>query len=65
MKSATASPPTERGKVTAAVIAKHYATTAPTIYKWAREGMIPSIRFQSTIRFDFEAVRSAIEGGAR
>tara|TARA_R110000868_G_scaffold55814_1_gene173328 strand:+ start:41 stop:235 length:195 start_codon:yes stop_codon:yes gene_type:complete len=63
--SVIASPPQERGKVTAAVIARHYSTTAPTIYKWAREGMIPSIRFQSTIRFDFEAVRSAIEGGAR
>lgn len=55
-------PPQERGKVTAAVIAKHYSTTAPTIYKWAKDGKIPSIRFQGTIRFDFDAVRSAIEG---
>lgn len=62
--SAIASPQQERGKTTAAVIARHYSTTAPTIYKWAKEGKIPSIRFQGTIRFDFEAVRQAIEGGA-
>lgn len=51
-------------RVKAATIAKHYDTTAPTIYKWAKEGKIPSIRFQGTIRFDFEAVREAIEGKA-
>jgi excisionase family DNA binding protein len=62
--SAIASPPQERGKTTAAVIARYYSTTAPTIYKWAKEGKIPSIWFQGTIRFDFEAVRQAIEGGA-
>jgi excisionase family DNA binding protein len=54
-----------RGKVKADTIAKYYDTTAPTIYKWAKEGKIPSIRFEGTIRFDFEAVRKAIEGGAR
>ncbi len=61
--SATASPEkTGSGKVKADTIAKYYDTTAPTIYKWAKEGKIPSIRFQGTIRFDFEAVRNAIEG---
>lgn len=50
-------------KVTAKPIARFYSVTEPTIYKWAKEGKIPSIRFQNTIRFDFAAVRQAIEGG--
>lgn len=62
--SATAQPPIEeQGFVTAKPIAKFYKVTEPTIYKWAKQGKIPSTRFQGTIRFDFAAVRSAIEGG--
>lgn len=53
------------GKVKAEAIAKYYDTTAPTIYKWAKDGKIPCIRFGGTVRFDFEAVRNAIEGGAQ
>ena len=62
--TATAQPPTDQqGFVTAKPIAKFYNVTEPTIYKWAKEGKIPHLRFQGTIRFDFAAVRSAIEGG--
>lgn len=60
---ATALPPTGQGRVTAKPIAEFYKVTEPCIYKWAKEGKIPCIRFQGTIRFDFEAVRAAIEGG--
>lgn len=64
--TATALPPTQgQGFVTAKPIAKFYNVTEPTIYRWAKEKKIPSIAFQGTIRFDFEAVRAAIEGGAK
>ena len=55
------------GFVKASELAKLYKTTPPTIYKWAKDGKIPSIAFQGTIRFDLVAVRSVIErnGGAR
>jgi excisionase family DNA binding protein len=36
--------------------------TPPTVYRWANEGHIPSVRFENTIRFNFEAVKAAIEG---
>lgn len=62
MSAATSSPPTGQGFVTAKPIAKFYSVTEPTVYRWASEGKIPSVKFQSTIRFDFEAVRAAIEG---
>jgi excisionase family DNA binding protein len=48
--------------VKASVIAKYYDITPPTVYRWANEGRIPSMRFESTIRFNFEAVKAAIEG---
>jgi excisionase family DNA binding protein len=51
-----------QGFVTAKPIAKFYSVTEPTIYKWAQEGKIPSTKFQGTVRFNFEAVRAAIEG---
>jgi excisionase family DNA binding protein len=62
--SATASalPQQGQGFVTAKPIAKFFSITEPTVYRWAAEGKIPSIRFQGTIRFDFEKVRAAIEG---
>lgn len=65
--SATASLPQAEGQgfVTAKPIAKFYSLTEPTVYRWAKEGKIPSVKFQGTIRFNFEAVRAAIEGGAR
>lgn len=46
----------------ASAIADLYNVTAPTVYRWAKEGLIPSVRFQDTIRFDINAVREAIEG---
>jgi excisionase family DNA binding protein len=51
-----------RRYVKASVIAQYYDITPPTVYRWANEGRIPSMRFESTIRFDFEAVKAAIEG---
>lgn len=61
--SATQSPPTEgQGFVTAKPIAEYYSITQPTVYRWAKEEKIPCIRFEGTIRFDFAAVRAAIEG---
>ena len=62
MSATLSTPQNLQGRVTAKQIAKYYSTTAATIYKWAKDGSIPSIRFQGTIRFDFEAVRAAIEG---
>jgi excisionase family DNA binding protein len=51
-----------RRYVKASVIAQYYDITPPTVYRWANEGRIPSMRFESTIRFNFEAVKAAIEG---
>lgn len=48
--------------VKASYLAKHYKVTEPTIYSWAKRGKLPCIRFQNTIRFNFEAVKAAIEG---
>ena len=53
---------TGRRFVKASVIAQYYDITPPTVYRWANEGCIPSVRFENTIRFDFEAVKAAIEG---
>lgn len=54
-------PPTAAGFVTARHIADFYAVSPPTIYNWAKDDKIPSLRFESTVRFDFNAVRAAIE----
>jgi predicted DNA-binding transcriptional regulator AlpA len=48
--------------IKASALAKRYATTSATIYKWAKQGKIPSVTFQGTVRFDLEAVRAVIEG---
>ncbi len=60
--SAKPLPTIDRPFVKAAAIAKLYNTTPTTIYKWAKEGKIPSVTFQGTVRFDLEAVRAKIEG---
>jgi len=51
--------------VKASDLAKRYKTTPSLIYKWARDGKIPSIQFQGTVRFDLAAVRAVIEGGSK
>jgi len=51
------------GYVTAKPIAKFFLVTQPTIYRWAEKNKIPCIRFEGTVRFDFNAVRLAIEEG--
>ncbi len=56
-------PTTGDGFVTAKHLADFYAVTSPTIYNWAKSDKIPSLRFESTVRFDFYAVRAAIEHG--
>jgi excisionase family DNA binding protein len=48
--------------VKASYLAKHYKVTEPTIYSWAKKGKLPCIKFENTIRFNFEAVKAAIEG---
>ncbi len=60
--SATASIPTGQSFVKASAIAKLYSVTVPTVYLWARTGKIPSVTFESTVRFDLEQVRAVIEG---
>jgi hypothetical protein len=50
--------------VKAKVLAKRYNVTEATIYNWAKSGKIPSVSFCGVIRFDMEAVRAVIEGGA-
>jgi excisionase family DNA binding protein len=62
MSLITCSPKSGRRYVKASVIAQYYDITPPTVYRWANEGRIPSMRFESTIRFNFEAVKAAIEG---
>jgi len=47
--------------IKASAIASIYNVTAPTVYRWAKMGLIPSVRFQDTIRFDLDATRAAIE----
>lgn len=60
--TASAPNPTTPAFVKASTLAKRYATTSATIYKWAKQGKIPSVTFQGTVRFDLEAVRAVIEG---
>ena len=43
-------------------IAEIYGVTVPCVFKWARDGKIPSVSFETTRRFDLEAVRAVIEG---
>jgi excisionase family DNA binding protein len=62
MSHICATQPQGPGFVTANPIAKFYSVTEATVYRWAKEGKIPSTKFQGTIRFDFEAVRAAVEG---
>jgi excisionase family DNA binding protein len=61
MSDTCATPPPEPGFVTANPIAKFYSVTEATVYRWAKQGKIPSTKFQGTIRFNFEAVRAAVE----
>ena len=62
-KTCVASPPGQLF-VKANEVAKIYNVTPATIFLWARQGKIPSVKFQETVRFDLAAVRATIEGGA-
>ncbi|MGC4017530.1 MAG: hypothetical protein QM755_23895 [Luteolibacter sp.] len=41
-------------------IAKHFAVTEACISNWARDEVIPCVRIQGTIRFNFEEVLAAV-----
>lgn len=62
MTTSNAATLTEPPRVNAKVIADFYSVAVPTIYKWAKEGKIPSVKFEDTVRFDMAAVRAVIEG---
>ena len=51
----------KRRRVRASFIAAEYDVTDRHVYKLAEAGVIPSIRFGKTVRFDPEAVRKALE----
>lgn len=51
-----------KGFVTAKPIAEFYSVKEATIYRWAEEDKIPCMRFEGTVRFNFEKVRVAMEG---
>ena len=42
--------------VTAKEVAQHLNITEKTVYKWAREGKIPSRRFGRTVKFSIEDI---------
>lgn len=44
-------------------IAAIYNISKEIVYRWAKSGKIPCVRFQETVRFSESAVRSTIEGG--
>ena len=62
MKTATCAGDSDDEFVTAAVIARIYKTTSVTIYRWAKIGKIPSIKFEGMVRFNKRQVRNKIEG---
>ena len=39
--------------------------TEPTVIRWRKKGRIPFLQIGSSIRFDFGAVVSALEGGKK
>jgi predicted site-specific integrase-resolvase len=53
----------EQSLVKAAVIAKLYDVTPSLIYKWARDGKIPCVRFSGTTRFNLDAVCNVVGNG--
>lgn len=48
--------------VTAAEIAKRYKVTPTTVYRWADNDKIPSLKFEGIVRFCLPKVRRVIEG---
>ena len=48
--------PTQRQWVNADVVAEVLAVKQNTVYRWAREGRIPSYEFESLRRFDLDEV---------
>jgi len=62
VKTATCAGDSDDEYVTAAAIARIYKTTSATIYRWAKIGKIPSIKFEGMVRFNKRRVRATIEG---
>lgn len=52
------------GLVRANVIADHYDVTERCVLYWKDKGLIPFVKINQTVRFDFEKVKEAIEGKA-
>lgn len=48
--------------VTAGEVAKALRLSPSSVYRYAQSGAIPSIRVEGSVRFDLDAVRSALEG---
>jgi hypothetical protein len=48
--------------VKAGYIAKFYEVTPAAVRFWAKTGKIPSLKFESTLRFNLADVRAKIEG---
>jgi excisionase family DNA binding protein len=46
--------------VTADVLADAFHVSPQTVYRWASEGVVPSIRVGGSIRFDVLAVAEAL-----
>jgi hypothetical protein len=57
--------PTEQPRVRAKVIADRYNVTERCVLQWGDSGKIPRIKIGKTVRFDFNAVVAAIEGGGK
>ena len=48
--------------VTCKTIARLYQVTPAAVRFWAKAVKIPSLKFESCLRFDLAAVRAAVEG---
>jgi excisionase family DNA binding protein len=51
--------------ITAEELSKLLAVSSVQIYRLARAGTLPSVRFASSVRFDPKVVAAWLQGGAR
>ena len=52
--------PVQGAGVTAHEIAARFRVTAPSVRRWARQGIVPAFKIGSTYRFDLAAVEEAL-----
>ena len=62
MNATLSNPPTAPHFVKAKVLASRYNVTVQCILNWAKQGKLPCVRFQETVRFDLATVAGIIEG---